>query len=78
MCILFKCLVVRNTSQANFGRNMKSFARVLSMFLSMLMVLYVIPAEVYSIETSATELTTDKKEATDNVLSMENTEVTAL
>ena len=49
---------------------MKSFARVLSMFLSMLMVLYVIPAEVYSIETSATELTTDKKEATDNVLSM--------
>ena len=57
---------------------MKSFARILSVFLSMLMVLYAIPAEVYSLKTNASELTTDKIVSTDNVLSTETAEVTAL
>ena len=57
---------------------MKSFARILSVFLSMLMVLYLVPAEVYSLKTSAAELAIDKIEATDNVLSTETTEVAAL
>ncbi|MBE6678841.1 MAG: hypothetical protein E7597_08625, partial [Ruminococcaceae bacterium] len=57
---------------------MKGFSRILSIFLSMLMVLYLVPAEVYSLKTSATELVTDNIEATDNVLSTEAAEVTAL
>ena len=57
---------------------MKSFARIISVFLSMLMVLYVIPAEVYSLKTGATELAIDNIEATDNVLSTEAAKVTAL
>ncbi|MBQ3571727.1 MAG: hypothetical protein IJA15_02750, partial [Clostridia bacterium] len=57
---------------------MKGFARILSIFMCMLMVLYVIPAEVYSLKIGASELTSDKIEDTNNVLSTASTEVTAL
>jgi len=57
---------------------MKGFARILSVFMCMLMVLYVIPAEVYSLKIGASELTSEKIEDTNNVLSTASTEVTAL
>lgn len=46
---------------------MKGFVKALSVFLSMLMVLYVIPSEVYGLKTSATDQLPDKVIASDSV-----------